>query len=188
MFEKKLIALLASLLLPYCATTTSAPSEEQTPAELANATASSIAVAVPSGKPPLRIPLLAIEVEITADGVKPISAKIVQAPPIANSAFADLRVQVGGVDGWAYTMPDPRLVNAHDPNERRTIVLESARAFVYVPLLAAATALSLEPLAGAERDRDVSRGGNFDVRALAAEVCSRTQSELPVCREILARR
>jgi hypothetical protein len=187
MFEKKLIALLASLLLPYCATTTSTPSEEQTPAERANATASSIAVAAPSGKPPLRIPLLAIEVEITADGVKPIGARIVFAPPKTNSAFADLRVQVGGVDGWTYTMTDPRLVEVNDPNERRTIVLESARAFVFVPLLAAATALSVEPLAGMDMDKDVSRGGKFDVRALAVEVCSRTQSELPVCREILAR-
>lgn len=185
MFEKKLIALLAALLLPFCATTTSTPPEEQTPAERANATASSIAVAVPSGKPPIAIPQLAIEVEVTADGIRPVGARIVFAPPKTNSAFADLRVQPAGVDGGGYTIADPRLADSADPEGRRPIMLESVRTFVYVPLLAALTAISVQP--HDDTDPTVSRGGRFDVRALAQEACTRIPFDLPVCREILTR-
>lgn len=182
MFEKKLIAILAALLLSYCATT-STPPKEQTPEESANATLSTSAVAVPSGKPPLAMPLLAIEVELTADGIRPVSARIVNAPPKTNSAFADLNVQPAGVDRGGYTMADPRLADVADADGRRPIVLESVRWFVYVPLLAAVTAISVQPLA--DTDPSVSRGGRFDVREFAREACRRTRSELPVCRQIL---
>ena len=182
MLKKKMIAILAALLLPSCATT-SMQSLSDHPADRVNATADTSAVAVSSGEKPLMMPLLAIEVEITADGVKPLGASIVLAPRKANSAIEDLRVQAGGVDGWSYTMPDPRLATSSDPGQPEEIVLESVRTFVYVPLLAAVKTLSIESLA--PPDRVVSRGGKFDVRALAREVCTRTRSPLPVCREIL---
>jgi hypothetical protein len=185
MFEKRLIAILAALLLPYCATTPIAPTEEERLAAEANATASTSAVAVPAGQTPIRIPLLAIEVEFTAEGVKPLGAKIVHAAPRANSAFGDLRVQAGGVDGWGYTMADPRLVKGGGPDDARAIVLESARTHVYVPLLVAVTELSIQP--ATTDDPDVSRGGRFDVLALAAAACAQMRMELPVCRQIAER-
>jgi len=79
---------------------------------------------------------------------------------------------------------DEKTIVHHHPDERRAEVLESARAFVFVPLLAAVQGLAIQPLAGT--DEAVSRGGSFDVRALAAEACERLRLQLPVCSEIVA--
>jgi hypothetical protein len=188
MFDRKPIAILIVLLLPHCTTVSQrSRSADQRDPESVNATADTSAVAVETGQPPRTIPMLAIEVEVTADGIRPIGATIVQAPRIANSAVADLRVQAGGVLDWIYTMPDPRFVEGTDGDERRDQLLESARGYVYAPLLAAVTTLSIQPLAGGRDDGPITPRGSIDVRPLAEELCRRTQSKLPVCREILSR-
>lgn len=180
MSKKNVIAILAAaVLLPHCTKTLS----YEDPIERVNASVDTSAVAVSSGRPPIRIPMLAIEVEVTADGVRPLGAKIVLAPPKANSDSGELRVQPTGIEGWSYTMHDPRIVSADEPDERRSEVLESARTFVFVPLLAAIHGLDILPVPGEKPD--ASRGGKFDVREFAREACRRTRSELPVCRQIL---
>ncbi|MEO8380715.1 MAG: hypothetical protein ABI779_13710 [Acidobacteriota bacterium] len=176
MFDKKLIAILAVLLLPYCAT--SSPSEDEQKAARANADASKDMTAASTAQ-------LAVEVEITASSVTPVGATIVQAPPKTNSAIADLRVQAVGADRWEYTMADPRLAEIDDANEQRAVVLPTARWYVYAPLSVSVTAISVQPVS--EAKREVSRGGTIDVRGLAAEACRKTQSELPTCREIVAK-
>ena len=178
MFAKKMTAILAMLLVAACAT--SAPSEEEREAARANAQADRSAVASTA-----TTALLAVEVEITAGGVTPIGATIVQAPPKTNSAIADLRVEPVGAERAAYTMPDPRLAEVDDPNEQGERILPSARWFVYAPLSASVSAISVQPIAATERK--VSRGGTIDVRALAVDACRRNESQLPACREILAK-
>ena len=184
-----LIAVLAALLLSGCATT-NAPfdaigsvSPEDARLEKVNATVDTSAVAASADAPGLTIPLLAIEVEVTADSVTPVSATIINAPPKPNSAIGDLRVQAIGTD-WSYTMPDPRLVETSDPAEPGTAELESARGHVYVPLLVAVTGISIQPSAELMVEK-VSRGGTFDIGTLAAQACMRAQSQLPVCQQII---
>lgn len=183
MFAKKLTAIMATLLLASCAT--NGPSEEERVAAQANAKASRNAVASAPNATTTSIAQLAVEVEITAAGITPIGATIVQAPPKTNSAIADLRVQAVGADRWEYTMPDPRFAEVDDPKEHGERVLPSARWYVYAPLSVTVTAISVQPLA--QTERAVSRGGTIDVRALAAEACTRTKSELLACREIVAK-
>lgn len=187
MLEKKRIAILAALLLACCTTTNptttvSALPDEDRPSEDVNATVDTSAIASMPGTRSPKIPLLAVEVEVTADGVKPLRANLILAPRIANSAVEDLRVEATGIQDWAYTFTDPRFVESDDPHAREANVLESARTYVYVPLSPALTTLSISPL----RDRDTSRGGKFDVRELAKQLCSRMRKEFPICEEILA--
>ena len=184
MFAKNLTAIMAMLLLASCAT--NGPSEEERVAAQANAKASRNAVASAPNATTTSIAQLAVEVEITAEGIKPIGATIVQAPPKTNSAIADLRVQAVGAERWEYTMADPRLAEVDDPKEQGGRVLPSARWYVYAPLSVAVTAVSVQPVAQ-QTERAVSRGGTIDVRELAAEACTRTKSELPACREIVAK-
>lgn len=189
MFEKNLIALVAAaLLLSSCATTTKAPplSEEEQAILDANKAADTSAVAVPAGAPPVRIPLLAIEIEVSDEGVKPISAKIIHAPRPANAAFGDLHVEAKGVEGWSHTFADPRVIKVHDSEEKRTEMLESARTIVFLPLHAALTHLTIKPTADSALPGPF--GGTFDVRELAKQACAElVQLNLPVCREIAPR-
>lgn len=187
MFEKKLIALFAAaLLLSSCTTTgTSEPplTEEEEAILDANKSASTSAVAVPAGTPSVRIPLLAIEIEVTDEGIKPVSAKIIHAPRPSNAAFGDLKVEALGVEGWTYTFADPRVVTRHDPNDPQPEVLESARTFVFVPLHVAVKQLSIRPHEGSTLPSPF--GGTFDIFEFAKQVCA--ELELPACREIVPR-
>lgn len=204
MFEKTLTAIAAALLLASCTASTTSPtttttdtaaqtaiagslSEADQPDENIDADADVSAIAVlPGTDRTTKLPLLAIEVEITADNVKPVGVKIVHSLPIANSAHDDLRVKIDGAREFEYTIADPLVAMVQDENGPRAITLESARTHVFTPLLPAIRTLSIEPVPGTEAPR--TRGGVIDVRPLAEEACRRTQLQLPVCQQILGQR
>ena len=203
MFEKKLPAIFAALLLSYCAATTtntgsatqpvdqtttaSELSETEQPDESLNAAADASAIAtLPGTDRTTKVPLLAIEVEITPETVRPVGVRIVQSLPIANSAQDDLLVKIEGAREFEYTIADPLVGTVHDETGTRTITLESARTHVYAPLLPGIATLTIEPVPGTEAPP--TRGGVIDLRALAQEACRRTPLQLPVCQEILGQR
>lgn len=175
---KTCISILAALLLSSCGSSlTIARSEEDLEADHVNAVADFSAVTASQ-------PLLAVEVEITANGVIPLDASIIFAPRTTDSADPELRVRANGVEGWEYTIANPLIAQVEDPENPQTIVLESARIPVFVPLSPALTSITIEPIA--ESDATV-RGGTFDVRKLAAQACARMRSSIAGCREIESR-
>lgn len=171
--------ILAALLLSSCASSpTIARSEEDLEADRVNAAADFSAVTASQ-------PLLAVEVEITANEVRPLDASILFAPRTTDSAVPEMRVRANGVEGWEYTIANPLIAHVDDPENPQTIVLESARIPVFVPLSPALTSITIEPVA--EGDATTPRGGTFDVRKLAAQACARMRSSIAGCREMESR-
>lgn len=128
-----------------------------------------------------RVFQLAIEVEVSADGIKPLGASIVRAPAKSGSAMADLRIaaKAGDQTRAEYTAPDPRLSEVERQGQR---ALPSARTFLFVPLSAELTVVQITPVEGRE-DR-VSKGGTFDPRPLARQACQERRA-LKECIELL---
>jgi hypothetical protein len=124
---------------------------------------------------------LAVEVEITAEGVKPISATIIRAPVKSSSALADLLVRPRAGDKVVveYTIPDPRLVEVDSEGYR---TLPKAQTFIYAPLSRSLSAVEIVPVAG--REKFVSKGGTIDLRPLIKQACER-RTEIKECQEIL---
>ena len=175
---KTCISILAALLLSSCASNpTIVRSEEDLEADRVNAVADFSALTASQ-------PLLAVEIEITANEVRLLDARILFAPRTTDSAVPELRVRANGVEGWEYTIANPLIAHVDDPENPQMIVLESARIPVFLPLSAALTSITIEPVA--ERDAPV-RGGTFDVRKLAAQACARMRSSIAACREIESR-
>jgi len=133
---------------------------------------------LPGETPP---PLLAIEVEVAAQGVTPLSSSIVFAPMPANAAVPDLRVLAtgGGQTLAAYSIIDPRLAEVDGEG---TLVLDAARTFVHLPLSANADLVRLVP---AREGEALSAGGSFDPRPWAQRAC-RKGPEVAACRRILS--
>lgn len=124
---------------------------------------------------------LAIEIEVTADDVKPIAAKIIRGPLKSSAGLADLRIQAleGDKVVREYVIPDPRIAEVERGG---VMMLPRARTFIYTPLSAALTRVRVVPVAG--REKIVSKGGVMDARALAQQAC-RQQPDLKECKEIL---
>jgi len=124
---------------------------------------------------------LAVEVEVRADGVTPLGASVVRASGKTNSAIQDLRVVANGASRQLgqYVMPDPRFAKVDREGEQ---ILPSARTFVFAPLSADLTTITVQPVPGGKEN--VSRGGNIDARPLLREACEK-ERELSVCQQIL---
>jgi hypothetical protein len=127
-------------------------------------------------------PQLAVEIEVTADTVRPLQGTVVVAPPPANAAIPDLNVVGRGSRGRVveYSIIDPRLAEIERDGVK---VLPAARTFVHVPLSADLERVDIVPVAG--RAKVVSKGGSFDPRPLARKAC-RSARELPACASSLA--
>lgn len=202
MFGKKLLAIAAALLLASCTATgtgtttnpttstdtdvTLSESERPDPSLDALANTSAIAVAAGGMDRSTRRPLLAIEIEVTPESIKPVGVRIVQASPLANSAHDELRVRIEGAQEFEYTIADPLAAVIHEDGGTRTITLESARTHVFAPLLPSLRTLTIEPVAGPEPPR--TRGGTIDLRALVEDACRNTRLQLPICQQILGQR
>ncbi len=124
---------------------------------------------------------LAVEVEITADGMRALNATIVRAPPKSNSAMADLHVRARAGDRVVteYVIPDPRLMEV-DREGRNTA--PQATTFIFVPLDAGLTAIDLIPVKG--REVEVSKGGSVNPKFWLRQACEK-ERELAECQEIL---
>jgi hypothetical protein len=124
---------------------------------------------------------MAVEVEITAEGVTPVGVSIVRGPARPNSAQADLSVRAFTSDAVVsqYTIADPRLVEVEGEGWRQ---LPSARIFVHVPLDTDLRQLLIVPVAG--READTSPGGAVDLQPLMKEAC-KEQPDLDPCKDIL---
>ena len=126
---------------------------------------------------------LAVEIEVTAEGVRALGATIVRAPDKSNSAQAGLRARAttGETVVADYVFPDPRLVEIEREGER---TLQSATTIVFVPLSADLTELEILPVGGMETE--VSRGGSIQLQGLVRRACV-DRTRLDVCREVIRR-
>jgi hypothetical protein len=124
---------------------------------------------------------LALEIEFTQGGISVVGSKIIRAPVKANSAMSDLVVQAKSGERVVgeYSVADPRLVEVEKEGGK---VLPQARAFVYLPLTADLTELSIRPAQG--REGAVSQGGVIALKPHMKEACEKRR-EIDVCQEIL---
>jgi hypothetical protein len=127
---------------------------------------------------------LAVEVEVTADGIRPTGVTIVRGPEKAGSAMADLLVRARAGDEVIaeYTMPDPRLVEIESET---WMTLDAERTIVFAPLVPELTELEIVPVEG--REPFVSKGGVVELQPLVRKACEE-QPELEECRKILGSR
>ena len=127
---------------------------------------------------------LAVEIEVTAEGVRPIGVSIVRGPDKSSSALADLLVTArAGDEVFAeYTIPDPRLAEVDSEGQR---TLTRAPTFVFVPLSAvlAEPELKLEIVPVPGREEFVSEGGTLDLVPLVTRAC-KARPELEECQKI----
>jgi hypothetical protein len=128
--------------------------------------------------------LLAVEVSVSAEGVRALGASVIRAPAKANSATPDLRVTARAGESVVadYTIADPRRVEIEGKEWK---MLPEGRAFIYAPLSEGLTEFRIEPLPG--RERDASKGGTLDARELARRACE-GRTELEECRRVLGAR
>jgi hypothetical protein len=126
---------------------------------------------------------LAVEVEITAQGVEVIGSRVLLAPEKSNSALVDLivRAKAGAEVLFEYGLPDPRLAEVDGEGQ---ITLPAATTFLHVPLLDELTEIEIRPAEG--REDIASRGGTIEVLPLLQQACKR-QIELEVCQEFFKR-
>lgn len=125
--------------------------------------------------------ILAVEVEVTAEGIRPIGSKIIRAPMKKSSALADLHLKAMAEQSVLveYTFPDPRLVEV-DSLEHKT--LPRATTFVFLPLTSSLSEVRISPVKG--REKMVSGGGVFDPRPMMKKACE-GEKMLDECKKIL---
>lgn len=128
-------------------------------------------------------PQLAIEVEVTESGIRPVGAQVLRGPRPTNAARPDLAVEAPSERGeLRYTIVDPRFAEVEGEGAR---IMESARAFIYVPLDFSVAGVTLRPVETARKH--VSRGGAIDTRRLMIDTCRRDPAAAPsACEKVLA--
>ena len=124
--------------------------------------------------------ILAIEIEVTAAGIRPLESQVIRAPMKTNSALADLHLKAfsGQAIISEYTFPDPRLVEVNSSGLR---TLPKATTFIFVPLNRQLTLIRIDPVRS--REKFVSRGGMFDPQPLMNQACENKQM-YKECRDI----
>jgi hypothetical protein len=129
--------------------------------------------------------LLAVEVNVRADGLDVVSAKVIRGPSTPNSAEYDLLVTARAGDRTIaeYVIPDPRLaeVLGHGSEERGHLILPEAATVVFAPLTEDLTEIQIAPIKG--REERASKGGTIDARTLAARACE-GQTGIEECQRI----
>jgi len=161
----------AAALAAGCASTSGVAPPDQ-PYDRANALA-----APPTAT--ARVTVLAVELEVTADGATVIGSSIVRAIRPSNAAQQDLLVRFLGSDGksaFEYTITDPRLVEVE---RQGSSTLAKASTFVHVPLSVRPARLEMRPLPA--RQQVASKGASIDLLPIIKQACAAAK-EAPECR------
>lgn len=128
-------------------------------------------------------PILAVEVEISAEGIRALRASVIYREAQTDTALEkDLVVtfKAGEEIIVEYSIPDPRRVEIEGQQNE---ILATGQTFVYAPLDAELTTLEIKPLTGGSQP-ELPPVNQIDLVPILQQICEE-QPDLEACQEIV---